>query len=184
MARIHILGASGSGTSTLGSALARRLGVPHANSDSFYWLPTDPPYTTPRPAEERQALLTRTAAGHGALGVFRCGDQMGGAAGAALRPCGVPAPRSGDPHGAAAPAGGGALGRSHPARRRHGGDQRRLHRLGRSLRHRRLAAPRPGDARGVAGGPDRRRCCGWIPSHRWATLSPPCWTGWGRASRI
>ena len=59
MARIHILGASGSGTSTLGSALARRLGVPHVNSDSFFWLPTDPPYTTPRPVEERQALLTR-----------------------------------------------------------------------------------------------------------------------------
>ena len=57
MARIHILGASGSGTSTLGSALARRLGVPHADSDSFYWLPTDPPYTTPRSAEDRQSLL-------------------------------------------------------------------------------------------------------------------------------
>ena len=60
MPRIHILGASGSGTSTLGSALARRLGVPHADSDSLYWLPTDPPYTTLRPAEERQALLLRT----------------------------------------------------------------------------------------------------------------------------
>lgn len=59
MARIHILGASGSGTSTLGSALARRLGVPHADSDSFYWLPTDPPYTTPRPADDRQTLLDR-----------------------------------------------------------------------------------------------------------------------------
>jgi AAA domain len=59
MARIHILGASGSGTSTLGSALARRLGVAHADSDTFFWLPTDPPYTTPRPADERQALLER-----------------------------------------------------------------------------------------------------------------------------
>jgi adenylate kinase family enzyme len=59
MARIHILGASGSGTSTLGSALARRLGVPHADSDSLYWLPTNPPYTTPRPADHRQTLLER-----------------------------------------------------------------------------------------------------------------------------
>jgi adenylate kinase family enzyme len=59
MARIHILGASGSGTSTLGAALAWRLGVPHADSDSFYWLPTDPPFTTPRPTEQRQALLLR-----------------------------------------------------------------------------------------------------------------------------
>src|ERR1700743_2346674 len=59
MSRIHILGASGSGTSTLGAALAQRLGVAHADSDSFYWLPTDPPYTTPRPPEDRQALLDR-----------------------------------------------------------------------------------------------------------------------------
>jgi adenylate kinase family enzyme len=60
MPRIHILGASGSGTSTLGAALARHLRVPHADSDSLYWLPTDPPYTTPRPTVERQALLLRT----------------------------------------------------------------------------------------------------------------------------
>ncbi len=60
MARIHILGASGSGTSTLGSALAHCLGVPHADSDSVYWLPTNPPYTTTRPPEARQALLLRT----------------------------------------------------------------------------------------------------------------------------
>ncbi len=57
MARIHILGASGSGTSTLGLALAQRLSVAHADSDSFYWLPTNPPYTTPRSAEDRQSLL-------------------------------------------------------------------------------------------------------------------------------
>ncbi|MGD0107919.1 MAG: AAA family ATPase [Rhodopila sp.] len=66
MPRIHILGASGSGTSTLGTALAQRLGVRHTDADSLYWVPTDPPYTTPRPAEDRQALLLRTlpAAGH------------------------------------------------------------------------------------------------------------------------
>jgi adenylate kinase family enzyme len=66
MSRIHILGAAGSGTSTLGCALARRLGVPHTDSDSLYWLPTDPPYTTVRPAEQRLALLLRTlpVAGH------------------------------------------------------------------------------------------------------------------------
>jgi adenylate kinase family enzyme len=57
MARIHILGASGSGTSTLGFAVARRLGAPHTDSDSLYWLPTDRPFTTPRPVEDRQALL-------------------------------------------------------------------------------------------------------------------------------
>lgn len=57
MARLYILGASGSGTSTLGDALARRLRITHTDSDSLYWLPTDPPFTTPRPIEERQALL-------------------------------------------------------------------------------------------------------------------------------
>src|ERR1700759_3297195 len=60
MARIHVLGASGSGPPTLGAALAGRLGVPHTDSDRLYWLPTDPPFTTPRPSETRQALLTRT----------------------------------------------------------------------------------------------------------------------------
>ncbi len=60
MPRIHILGAAGSGTSTLGAALAVRLGVTHADSDGLYWLPTDPPFTTPRSPEGRQALLMRT----------------------------------------------------------------------------------------------------------------------------
>ncbi len=57
MARIHILGASGSGTTTLGAALARHLGIAHVDTDSLYWMPTDPPFTTPRPLPERQALL-------------------------------------------------------------------------------------------------------------------------------
>jgi adenylate kinase family enzyme len=57
MARIHILGASGSGTTTLGAALASRLGCLHADSDDYFWMPTDPPYTTPRPVPERLALL-------------------------------------------------------------------------------------------------------------------------------
>ncbi len=60
MPRIHILGASGSGTSTLGAALAQCLGVPHTDSDSLYWLPTDPPFTSPRPTEQRQELLLQT----------------------------------------------------------------------------------------------------------------------------
>ena len=59
MARIHVLGASGSGTTTLGAALARRLGVPHVDSDQLFWLPTDPPFTTRRPRGERLAMLTR-----------------------------------------------------------------------------------------------------------------------------
>jgi len=57
MCRIHILGASGSGTTTLGVAVADLLAVPHVDTDAVYWLATDPPFTTPRPIPERIALL-------------------------------------------------------------------------------------------------------------------------------
>src|SRR5688572_26044119 len=59
MARVQILGASGSGTTTLGTALAHRLGHPHVDADSLFWLPTDPPFTTKRPRGKRQAMLLR-----------------------------------------------------------------------------------------------------------------------------
>ncbi|HEY7437378.1 MAG TPA: AAA family ATPase [Methylomirabilota bacterium] len=55
--RIHIFGASGSGTSSLASALAVRHGHRHLDTDDFFWLPTDPPYQQPRPREARLALL-------------------------------------------------------------------------------------------------------------------------------
>jgi adenylate kinase family enzyme len=55
--RIHITGASGSGTTTLGRALAAELSCPHFDSDDYFWLPTDPPYTTPRDSEERNRRL-------------------------------------------------------------------------------------------------------------------------------
>ena len=56
MARIHIVGASGSGTTTLGAALAARLDHPHIDSDTIFWRPTDPPFTTRRSVEGRAAL--------------------------------------------------------------------------------------------------------------------------------
>lgn len=55
--RIHITGASGSGTSTLGAALAARLDVPHFDTDDFFWVPSDPPYQVKRPIEERLSLM-------------------------------------------------------------------------------------------------------------------------------
>ena len=63
MSRIHILGASGSGTTTLGAAVAAELGCPHEDTDSYFWLPTDPPFTTARPRRERLALLLPRLAG-------------------------------------------------------------------------------------------------------------------------
>src|SRR5215216_4004937 len=65
MARLHILGASGAGTTSLGAALAQRLGHPHVDADSLFWLPTDPPFTTKRPKDERQAMLLRQLPGAG-----------------------------------------------------------------------------------------------------------------------
>jgi adenylate kinase family enzyme len=55
--RIHVTGASGAGVSTLGRDLAARLGLPWLDTDDFYWAPTDPPYTTKRPIEDRIALM-------------------------------------------------------------------------------------------------------------------------------
>ena len=55
--RIHILGASGSGTTTLGRALAERLQCAHFDTDDYFWLPTDPPFTHQRACTERQQLL-------------------------------------------------------------------------------------------------------------------------------
>ena len=55
--RIHILGASGSGTTTLGRALAAHLQCPHVDTDDYFWLPTDPPCTHQRKRTERVQLL-------------------------------------------------------------------------------------------------------------------------------
>jgi adenylate kinase family enzyme len=54
---IHITGASGSGVSTLGRALARATGAMQYDTDDFYWLPVKPDYSAKRPAEERLRLL-------------------------------------------------------------------------------------------------------------------------------
>jgi adenylate kinase family enzyme len=58
---VHVTGASGSGTTSLGAALAQKLGVLHLDSDDFFWLPTDPPFTTPRARNERATLLAGQA---------------------------------------------------------------------------------------------------------------------------
>lgn len=57
MTRLHVTGASGSGTTTLAAALCARNGWRHVDSDDFLWLATDPPYTDIRPREERVALM-------------------------------------------------------------------------------------------------------------------------------
>ncbi|MEI1250097.1 ATP-binding protein [Rhizobium aouanii] len=61
---IHVMGASGSGTTSLGRALAEKLDIAHLDTDDFFWLPTDPPFTTPRDADERIGLLLDEVARH------------------------------------------------------------------------------------------------------------------------
>jgi adenylate kinase family enzyme len=56
--RIHLTGASGSGTTTLGRALAERLGVPHFDTDGYFWLPTEPLFQEQREVLERIAMLS------------------------------------------------------------------------------------------------------------------------------
>lgn len=55
--RVHVLGASGSGTTTLARALADLWAVPHADADDYFWLPSKPPYVEKRPEDERVALM-------------------------------------------------------------------------------------------------------------------------------
>jgi len=55
--RIHVFGASGSGTSTLGRAIAVRAGHGLLDADDFYWMPSDPPYRIKREIPARVSLL-------------------------------------------------------------------------------------------------------------------------------
>lgn len=55
--RIYITGASCAGVTTLGHHLATRLGMRQVDVDDFYWMPTNPPFTTKRPPSDRVSLM-------------------------------------------------------------------------------------------------------------------------------
>ena len=55
--RIHIFGASGTGTTTLGQALGQRIKAKVFDMDNYYWKPTDPPFTQSRERHDRVRLL-------------------------------------------------------------------------------------------------------------------------------
>lgn len=57
MNRIHVTGASGSGTTTLAKELADRFSCPYFDTDDYFWLPTWPPYETQRDVGDRLQLL-------------------------------------------------------------------------------------------------------------------------------
>jgi adenylate kinase family enzyme len=60
--RILVTGASGTGTTTLGTALSEHLQIPCFDTDDYYWLPTEPPFQEKRSAEARLALLLQDLA--------------------------------------------------------------------------------------------------------------------------
>lgn len=60
--RIHIFGASGSGTTTLAKALSKELCSSHLDTDDYFWLTK---YTEIRELEERKDLLERDLKSHG-----------------------------------------------------------------------------------------------------------------------
>lgn len=57
--KIHILGASGSGVTTLGNALGKKLAIPYFDSDNYYWEKSDPPFTIKRDINERYAVVNQ-----------------------------------------------------------------------------------------------------------------------------
>ncbi|GEM48206.1 AAA family ATPase [Deinococcus cellulosilyticus] len=61
---IHILGGSGSGTTTLGRHLSEDFGHFHLDTDDYFWEKTDPPFTTIRPVPERLVQLRHKFQSH------------------------------------------------------------------------------------------------------------------------
>lgn len=55
--RIHVIGASGAGATTLGRALADALAIPHHDDDDYFHLPTTPPYQQQRDVADRLRLM-------------------------------------------------------------------------------------------------------------------------------
>jgi adenylate kinase family enzyme len=60
---INIFGASGSGVTTLGNALAEKLGYSYFDSDHYFWEKSDPPFTLRRDAEKRNSMINNDTAG-------------------------------------------------------------------------------------------------------------------------
>lgn len=59
---IHIYGAAGSGTSTLGKYISEKLGYYWMDTDDYFWQPTNPPYTIKRDVPKRLALMKKDIA--------------------------------------------------------------------------------------------------------------------------
>lgn len=61
--KIHVMGASCAGSTTLGTALARELGYPLFDSDKYFWETSEQPFTVRRDSELRNAMITHDISG-------------------------------------------------------------------------------------------------------------------------
>jgi adenylate kinase family enzyme/GNAT superfamily N-acetyltransferase len=61
---IHIVGASGAGTTTLGQALEKVYGYTWLDTDGYFWEQTDPPFARSLPHEERVKRLSAAIEEH------------------------------------------------------------------------------------------------------------------------
>ncbi len=55
--KIHLLGPSCSGTTTLGKLIAKEYKIPWYDTDDIFWIKTDPPFTQKRELNERIEIL-------------------------------------------------------------------------------------------------------------------------------
>ena len=55
--KIHIAGASGSGTTTLGKLLSAETNIPYFDTDDYFWESTELPYSVRRNPEERNSKI-------------------------------------------------------------------------------------------------------------------------------
>ena len=61
---IHLFGASGSGTSTLGRYICEKIGGFFMDTDDYYWMPVEPPYTVKRDIPDRLKLMRKDIEDH------------------------------------------------------------------------------------------------------------------------
>jgi len=62
--KIHIMGASCAGSTTLGNALSQQLNYPYFDTDDFFWEQTDPPFTLKRNRDKRIQMLGEALVSH------------------------------------------------------------------------------------------------------------------------
>jgi adenylate kinase family enzyme len=74
---IHVTGASGAGTTTLGRVIADRLSLARLDTDDFFWVPTDPPFQRKREMPTRLRLLTEALDEAGSAGWVLSGSLSG-----------------------------------------------------------------------------------------------------------